>query len=300
MKPSGAATGDGILDLGRVAGGIFCFGGPYSNVQATRAALAEAERLGFPPERVVCTGDVVAYCADPAATVALVRAAGIRVVMGNCEESLAFDGEDCGCGFADDSQCAAWSRAWFAFAQAALDADAKAWMAGLPRQIRLGLGGRRLAVIHGGDQNISEYVFQSTPAAAKAECFERLAALDPIDGVIGGHAGLPFTQIVGGRLWHNPGVVGMPANDGTPNVWFSILTAGADGISVALNPLTYDHAAAARALRAVSPNLPYALTLENGLWPNMDVLPAAERARVGRPLQAETVVWPARAPVAAE
>ena len=37
-----------------------------------------------------------------------------------------------------------------------------------------------------------------------------------LDGVIGGHCGLPFTKVVGDRLWHNPGAIGMPANDGTP------------------------------------------------------------------------------------
>ena len=47
-------------------GPVLCFGGPYSNLQATQALFAEARRLGVPPGRIVCTGDVLAYCADPA------------------------------------------------------------------------------------------------------------------------------------------------------------------------------------------------------------------------------------------
>ena len=39
---------------------LLCFGGPYSNLQALQAMLAEARRLGIPPERMLCTGDVVA------------------------------------------------------------------------------------------------------------------------------------------------------------------------------------------------------------------------------------------------
>ena len=61
------------------------FGGPYSNLEAMRALLQEAERLGIRGERLICTGDVVAYCADPRATVELVRSSGARVVRGNCE-----------------------------------------------------------------------------------------------------------------------------------------------------------------------------------------------------------------------
>lgn len=284
---SAAAATPAILDLGRLDGPLFCFGGPYSNLQATHAVLAEARRRDFPPDRIVCTGDVVAYCADPAATVAAVRDAGIHVVMGNCEESLAFDAADCGCGFDAESQCAAWSRAWYAAASAALDAAAKRWMAGLPRRIMVTLGGRRLAVIHGGDDDISRYVFASTPWPEKAAMLDRLA----VDGVVAGHAGVPFTQIYGGRLWHNAGVVGMPANDGTPRGWFSILSTTEDGVRVTIHQLAYDHAAAATALAAASPGLPYARTLTDGLWPNMDVMPAAERRRRGRPLKPRPVLW---------
>ena len=39
--------------------------------------------------------------------------------------------------------------------------------------------------------------------------------LGGVDGLVAGHCGLPFTQTIDGRLWHNPGVIGMPANDGT-------------------------------------------------------------------------------------
>jgi hypothetical protein len=67
---------------------LLCFGGPIQP-PALEALLAEAARLGIPPARMLCTGDVVAYCAEPAATLDLMIAAGIPTVMGNCEESLA-------------------------------------------------------------------------------------------------------------------------------------------------------------------------------------------------------------------
>ena len=52
---------------------ILVFGGPYSNLRATRALIAEAHRLGIPGDRAICTGDVVAYCAEPEETVAAIR-----------------------------------------------------------------------------------------------------------------------------------------------------------------------------------------------------------------------------------
>src|SRR4029077_14100100 len=83
----------------RVDKPLMVFGGPYSNLEATRAVLDEAARLSISPGRIVCTGDVVDYGADAAATVDLVRDRVGHVVMGNCEQSLAAGSDDCGCWF---------------------------------------------------------------------------------------------------------------------------------------------------------------------------------------------------------
>jgi len=294
------------IDLGHLDGPVLCFGGPYSNAQATGAMLAEAKKRGIPPERIICTGDVVAYGGDAQSSVDLIRLAGIHVVMGNCEESLGFNSDDCNCGFEDGSDCAQWSADWFTHAAATLDQGALAWMRRLPRQLRFTLGGRRFAVIHGGDENISEYIFASTNDAAKIEILGRL----DVDAVIGGHSGLPFTQVINprgldtqntnGQLWHNPGAISMPANDATPRGWYGILTSDEGGISITLHGLDYDYDRAAKAIRAVNPDLPYAQTLEDGLWPNMAVLPGAERKRCGIALKPAPVHWPNRLIAAAE
>src|ERR1700737_1205353 len=83
----------------RVDGPLLVFGGSYSNLEATRAILDEATRLSISADRIICTGDVVAYGADAAATGDLVRDRVGHVVMGNCEESLAAGSADFGCGF---------------------------------------------------------------------------------------------------------------------------------------------------------------------------------------------------------
>lgn len=269
---------------------VLVFGGPYGNLQATEALLAEAGRRGIPPSRMVCTGDVVAYAADPAATVDRIRAAGVAVVMGNCEESLSVGAADCGCGFAPGSVCDALTAAWYGHAGRALDDAARAWMAALPRRLDLVLGGRRLAVIHGGVARINRFVFASTPAADKRSELDQAGA----DGVVGGHCGLPFSQRIGGRLWHNAGAIGLPANDGTPRVWFSVLTPLADGaVAIEHRALGYDHGAAAAAMRRAGLPEGYAAALETGLWPSVDVLPPAEAAARGRPLAEGEVLWPA-------
>ena len=41
-----------MQDLGHFDAPVIVFGGPYSNLQATRAMRDESDRLGIPPERL--------------------------------------------------------------------------------------------------------------------------------------------------------------------------------------------------------------------------------------------------------
>ncbi len=289
-EPEGADAG--IRDLGAVDGPVVVFGGPLGNLQAAEALLAAAEALAVPPARVICTGDTVAYCGEPAATVALLRAAGVAVLAGNVEESLAAESDDCGCGFAEGTACDALSGRWYAHCRAEIDAEARRWMAALPRWVRFALGGRRLLAVHGAPSRINRYVFPSTPESEIAAELALAAEAAGAQGVVAGHSGIPFARLVDGRLWLNAGTVGLPANDGTPRNWFALLRAEADGIAVEIRPLAYDHGAAAAAMRRHGLPEGYAEALSSGLWPSLDVLPPAERAATGVALAPQRLFWP--------
>jgi len=281
----------GGVPLVEARGAVLVFGGCYSNLQATCALLDEARRLGIPPERTICTGDVVAYGADAAATVDVVRRAGVHVVMGNCEESLGGRAEDCGCGFTAGSACDRLSAAWYSHADASLGDEARAWMRSLPRRIDLLIGGRLLAVVHGSPDQVNAFVFGST----SDNDLRQLVRGAGCDGVIGGHCGIPFTRMVDGLLWHNSGAIGVPANDGTPRVWFSVLEPDDASIEIRHLPLEYEHGAAAAAMRAARLPDGYADALSSGLWPSLDILPPEELARTGQALATRTLLWPTTA-----
>lgn len=278
-----------MIPLIRLDAPMLVFGGPYSNLQATEAVLAEAARRGIAGDRILCTGDVVAYAADAARCCDVMMESGALVLMGNCEENLAAEAEDCGCGFEEDTACDLLSRAWYAHARRQVSPRHRAWMGGLPRQLHLELPDRRrIAVLHGGASEISRFLFASTPEPVLLEELEQTGC----QGVMAGHCGIPFARrLTGGGVWLNAGAVGMPANDGTPRVWFAVLTPAPRNLTVEILPLEYDHQAAAAAMRAAALPEGYALGLETGLWPSCDVLPSVELAARGKPMGPSRLVW---------
>lgn len=270
----------GVLDLGDVDGPVLVFGGAVSNLQATRALLAAAKRLDIPAGRVICTGDVAAYCADAQTTVAALRDAGVHVLMGNCEEALGSGADDCGCNFTADSACDLLARSWYEHARRQLTEDSKAWMRALPRGIRFTLAGWRLLAVHGAPSGISRWIFPSTPVAEKRAEIEAAG----MDGILAGHSGIPFAERIEDRLWINTGSIGLPANDGTPRGWYAVLRPERGSLSVELSPLTFNNKAAIQAMYKAGLPRAYADTLQSGLWPSLDILPETERALSGLPL----------------
>lgn len=277
-----------ILDLGALEPPLLFFGGPYSNLHATQALIDTAAALGIPPEACICTGDVVAYGAHPQETVDAIRTFGCHVIQGNCEEAFAARTGDCGCGFAEGSRCDFLSAQWMDHAQRHLRNDACDWMAGLPPGMRFTVRGTSFFVSHGAPSQVNRFVFLSSDQTVKNAELEASEA----QVMIAGHCGLPFSQPTGAGLWHNPGVIGLPANDGTPRTWFSVLRDTPRGLQIDTRPLDYDFAAAQTAMRWAALPEAYAATLSTGLWDNCDILPDPETQAQGRPLAPTTVVVP--------
>jgi len=265
-------------DFGTLDGPVLLFGGPYSNFEATAALFEHASVLGITGPRMICTGDVCAYCGNPAETARLVMGSGCAVIAGNCELSLGARAADCGCGFEEGAACDRFAMEWFTFADAALDDGSRAWMRGVPGVGTFRAFGRRYAVVHGAASAVNRFLWPTTDDAtlcAEIDLIER--ALGPVDGVVAGHTGIPFTRDLahGRRIvrWINAGAVGLPAHDGDARTRFALLTE--DGVT--FERLAYDHGAAAAAMRTAGLRAGYDRSLESGWWPSEDSFPAAMR-----------------------
>jgi predicted phosphodiesterase len=279
-------TESNLLKLPQQSEQLLVFGGPYSNLQATVAVKARAEQLGILPGRVICTGDTIAYCGEPEATVNQIREWGCHVVMGNCEDSLGNDLSDCGCGFEEGSVCAELSIDWYNHALRAVSLDNKKWMKSLPTRIDFTLCDTTFAVIHGSMSNFSEFVFGSGDEKIKSDNLEHMG----VDCVIGGHCGLPFGQQLSKGHWLNAGVIGMPANDGTHSTWYLLLSPLGGSIRASWHRLDFDYRTTMKNMEESGLPRDYIDALETGHWPSMSVLPAHEMSIQAIPLEEHQLI----------
>lgn len=299
--------------INTLTGPLLVFGGAYSNLQALTALRAEAERRGIAPQNVICTGDTAGYCAEPEECLNLLEDWGCQAIAGNVETNLVNGQDDCGCGFGDGSRCDMFAKLWYNYAGNNITGRNLAYMASLPDILRFTYAGKETVILHGSSRNQSEFIWRSTPAELKLQFLADLKA----DVAIGGHCGLPFAEQLtiaetsyepsadlvrpkdpsGDRLkkhntssfWLNAGVIGMPANDGTPRTWFLVLD-DANGFDFDFHPLDYDHVSA-KSKMISDRRLPvsYAATLTTGVWDNTEIMPEAEEKREGIRLEPEAL-----------
>jgi hypothetical protein len=139
------------------------------------------------------------------------------------------------------------------------------------------LGGKKVHVLHGSHDFISEFIFESTPWDKKQAYFDVL----DVDIIIAGHTGIPYIQEQNGKVWINPGVLGMPANDGTSRVWFATLDVQNGEVNCQFHAYEYDAGEANQIMLENGLSYQYADTLLSGLWDNNDILPPFETSQQG-------------------
>lgn len=267
--------------LGNLRGKLLIFGGVYSNLQALEGLLQIAEEEEIPFSNIICTGDIVGYCAQPMPCLELIKDNGIHSIAGNVEIQLREEQEDCGCDFTDGGRCDIFSKNWYAYAQQKLDPNFIPWLNELPDFLQFSYAGKKVTVVHGSYAYTSEFIFKSSSWETKEVSF----AQSESDVIIAGHSGLPFFENRKEKLWINPGVIGMPANDGETDVWFGILDDENGELFFEFLNYEYDHDQAADLMEENNLPTTYAQTLRNGIWDNCEILPDAETKSQGKQIQ---------------
>ena len=255
---------------------IAVFGGVYSNVHALAATLADAEARGV--EAIFCLGDLGGAGPRPERVMPLLRQAGVRAIQGNYDLAVARGHADCGCGYTDPRDNH-YAQIAYGYTLRNTPGEDRRWMCALPGHRRLRLGEAETLMCHGSPRAISEFLWESTtPDGLAARLLDDARA----QVILCTHSGLKWhRRLPDGRHLVNVGVIGRPENDGTPRVWYTLLTAerGRD-LDVEFVPVAYDHETLAKEIEAEGLPPEFAETVRTGWWTTcLEVLPGRERAR---------------------
>lgn len=219
---------------------IAVFSDVHANLQALQAVWEDLEAQS--PDQVYCLGDLVGYGAHPNEVIEFLRARKVPTLLGNYDEGVGFDLDDCGCAY-NHPELARLGDLSLEWSRAHTQVKNKAYLRSLPLQFRLEQHHPRLLLVHGSPRKLNEYLYEDRPTAT----FERIADLADSDVLLFGHTHLPYTKRVGDTLFVNVGSVGRP-KDGNPRAAYVLLDAGGES-QVELRRVAYDVEGAARAIQ---------------------------------------------------
>jgi diadenosine tetraphosphatase ApaH/serine/threonine PP2A family protein phosphatase len=254
---------------------IACFGGIYSNYLALAAAIADARCRGV--DAMYCLGDLGAFGPHPDRVFPLLHEHGVACMQGNYDNSIGQELDNCQCGYTDPRDNY-FARVSYDYALEHTSAENRRWLRGLPGEIRLELGGRRVLMCHGSPRRMNEFLWEST---TPTHFLDWIAGQYQADVILATHTGIKWQrELPGGRRFVNVGVLGRPENDGQANVWYTLLEEADDTVNIELVPVAYDHDRLAREM--AEENLPaeFIETIVTGWWTTcLEVLPSKERRR---------------------
>jgi putative phosphoesterase len=212
----------------------------HANLHALQAVWEDIENQK--PDLVYCLGDLVGYGAFPNEVIEFIREQNVSTVMGNYDEGVGFDMDDCGCAYktVEEDRLGKLSLLW---TRRHTTTENKAFLQELPLQIRLEGQRPYMLLVHGSPRKINEYLYEDRPKAS----FERIAKLTGTDVLLFGHTHFPYKKRTNNTLFVNTGSVGKP-KDGDPRGSYVILKTGRR-IDVEIIRVRYDVKAAADAIR---------------------------------------------------
>lgn len=222
---------------------IAIFGDLHGNSAATAAVLTAIDAAR--PDAIFCLGDLVGYGARPNETIDLIRQRNIPTIMGNYDDGVGFDRDDCGCAYTAPGERERGQRSLM-WTRATVTPERKAYLRDLLPEIRLDIDGMRIRLVHGSPRRMNEYLYEDRDDRS----LERIAARADCDVLVFGHTHIPWRRTIGDVLFINAGSVGKP-KDGDPRACWAMLCLGVGEVpAVTYHRVPYDVAGMAAAIRS--------------------------------------------------
>jgi putative phosphoesterase len=231
------------------------FSDVHGNLPALEAVLSDIGGQGV--DKILHCGDLVGYGPFPNEVINLIKNRGIAGVMGNYDDGVGFERDDCGCAYVDEEQRLLGHRS-LEWTKANVTRENKEFLKNLPREMRFNQGAFKALLTHGSPRRINEYLYEDKPA----KTFSRLLEAGGCTLLVCGHTHLPYHKVIGDRHVVNVGSLGKP-KDGDPRATYALLTLVED-LNVDFMRVPYDVERMSRAIEASELPREYAKMIRRG------------------------------------
>ena len=218
----------------------------HANLPAMEAVAAHIRQGGY--DGIYCLGDVGGYASQPNEVQQIIMAMDCPTILGNYDEGVGFQRDDCGCHYVKPFDIA-MSHVSFFWTREHTTSENKAWLRELPREVRLEIEGRRVLLCHGSPTSNTEYLFENRSEGYLRKFVSGGNHDAHADVIVFGHTHVPYQRNVDGVDFINTGSVGRP-KDGDLRAGYCVLTLDGDSVQAEQIRLPYDVEAAATRLIA--------------------------------------------------
>jgi putative phosphoesterase len=232
------------------------FSDVHGNLPALEAVLSDIKGQGV--SRILHCGDLVGYGPFPNEVINLVKSREISGVMGNYDDGVGFERDDCGCAYTDDAQRQLGNRSLY-WTKANVTRENKEFLRSLPRGLRFSQGAFKVLLTHGSPRRINEYLYEDRPE----KTFNRLLEVGGCNILVCGHTHLPYHKVIGDRHVVNVGSLGKP-KDGDARAAYALLTLD-ESPKVGFRRTAYDVERMAMAIEASDLPREYAEMIRKGI-----------------------------------
>jgi putative phosphoesterase len=232
------------------------FSDVHGNLPALEAVLSDIQGQGV--DKILHCGDLVGYGPFPNEVIDIIRSRGIAGVMGNYDDGVGFERDDCGCAYVDEEQKLLGHRS-LEWTKTNVTRENKEFLRNLPRELRFNQGSFKVLLTHGSPRRINEYLYEDRPA----KTFNRLLEAGGCNLLVCGHTHLSYHKVIGDRHVVNVGSLGKP-KDGDPRATYALLTL-VEGLGVNFVRVPYDVKRMTRAIETSDLPHEYAEMIRRGV-----------------------------------
>ncbi len=178
------------------------FSDVHANLPAmdvVRAAIAQSAFDG-----VYCLGDLGGYASQPDEVQQMVMAMGCPTILGNYDEGVGFNLDDCGCHYIKPFDIE-MSNISFLWMREHTTNENKAWLRRLPREIRLEVEERRVLLCHGSPRSTTEYLLETRSDGYLRQFTSGGKDDSHADLIVFGHTHVPYHRVADGVDFVNTG-----------------------------------------------------------------------------------------------